>query len=137
MTIKFTQQQSLIYSHQHLGTKCTFAISGKSLFGHMAGISSYYEIKEGKRETDARIQLLKGQLAKEFVLKLGVLSKTFSVQQARMQQFHIETKRVYKLLESELFRKFVIEFQLKRKGLILSQQARLGKTELDAIEMSI
>lgn len=136
MKIYLHRIESLVYSSE-LEEKCLFSISGKSLFAHTVGVSSYYEIEEEKQEQDKSIQLLKGRLAKEFICKLAIISKSLSLRKVQLQQFNTETRKVYKMLEKELFRKFVLEFQLKRKCLLLKQQAILGKEETCDLEMSL
>ena len=123
MTITYNKQDTLVYSSLAFENKhIAFSMSNKHSFGHIIGIASFYKLNDINVRSDKRLQLLK-EMSKMFKICFQKASCTSNLQ----VKFSI-----FRIVEMELFRKFLLKQELEKRGKIISKQASLQQEDFFA-----
>ena len=121
MRIIYHKQDSLVYSSLALENKqIVFSMSNKQNFGHIIGIASFYKLNDINIRSDKRLQLLK-EMSKIFKIYL---------QKASCSEVLKVKFSVFRIVEMEIFRKFLLEQELEKRGEIVSKQASFQHEDL-------
>lgn len=129
MTIKYYKQDTLVYSSLAFENKhIAFSMSSKQSFGHTIGIASFYKLNDINVRSDKRLQLLK-EMSKMFKI---CFQKTSYASNLKVKL------SIFRIVEMELFRKFLLKQELKRRALKICKKAVLNKlSSQDDFEQSV
>ena len=118
MTIIYHKQDTLVYSSLALENKhIAFSMSNKQSFGHIIGIASFYKLNDINVRSDKRLQLLK-EMSKMFKICFQKASCTSNLK----VKFSI-----FRIVEMELFRKFLLKQELEKRAFKGCKKAALNK----------